>query len=117
MEQKGSRYSFAEIYNYLAGREYPLGDHVDKAYKRGLRKRASFFTHQEEKLYYIGGSKSKDKARLVVENEDMRKRIVSSVHDQAHLGRDKALSSIKSRYYWPDMYNDVCSYVRVRYYV
>jgi len=105
------RYTFKEIYDYLAHQQYPDG--VDRSYKHGLRKRAKFFTHKEGQLFYVGGTKSEDKenCRLVVEDVATRRRIISSIHDQAHLGRDKVLSQITPRYYWPQMYSDVCYYV------
>ena len=71
--------------------------------------------HEGGRLFYIGGEKrkEKEKPRLVVESVDERSRIIISIHDQAHLGRDKTLSEITSRYYWPKMYNDICSYVSI----
>ena len=36
----------------------------------------------------------KEKPRLFVENVKESKRIISSIHDLAHLGRDKTLSEI-----------------------
>ena len=63
-----------------------------------------------DRLLYIGG-KGSEKPRLVVESAEERRRIIGSIHDQAHLGRDKTLSEITARYYWPEMYNDVSSYV------
>ena len=52
----------------------------------------------------MGGSR-KEKTHLFVENVNERRRIISSIHDLAHLGRDKTLSEIMERYYWPDMHN------------
>ena len=102
-----------EIYEYLAHKTYPM--HADKVYKHGLRKRSKFFMHEGGRLFYVGGEKRKEneKPRLVVESADERMRIIVSIHNQAHLGRDKTLSEIASRYYWPQMYNDVCSYVSI----
>ena len=83
--------------------------HLDKLYKHGLRKRSKFFTADGGRLYYVGG-KGSEIPRLVVKSPEERRRIISSIHDQAHLGRDKT-SEITARYYWPEMYNEVCSYV------
>ena len=54
-------------------------------------------------------------ARLVVENLDQRQRIVSLTvtHDDGHFGVNRANSTITSKYYWPGLYTDVKSYVRL----
>ena len=102
-----AKYTFSEIYHYVVHKTYP--SHADKLYKHGLRKRSKFFTADRQRLYYIG-RKGSEKPRLVVESAEERRRIIGSIHDQAHLGRDKT-SEITARYYWPEMYNDVSSYV------
>ena len=38
------------------------------------------------------------KPRFVVENVEERKRIICSIHNLVHLGRDKTLSQITERY-------------------
>ena len=110
---KKTKYAFSELYEYLDHKTYPA--HADKLYKHGLRKRSKFFMHEGGRLFFIGGEKRKEneKPRLVVESADERRRIIISIHDQAHLGRDKMLSEITSRYYWPEMYNDICSHVSI----
>ena len=102
-----SKYPFSEIYDYVVHKAYL--SHSDKLYKHGLRKRSKFFTADGGRLYYVGG-KGSEKPRLVVKSPEERRRIISSIHDQAHLGRDKT-SEITARYYWPELYNEVCSYV------
>ena len=102
-----AKYTFSKIYDYTVHKTYP--SHADKLYKHGLTKRSKFFTEDGGCLYYIGG-KGSEKPRLVVESAEERKKIIGSIHNQAHLGRDKT-SEITARYYWPEMYNDVTSYV------
>ena len=75
---------------------YP--DNADKQYKNGLRKSSKNFVTDAGRLFYVGGS-GKEKSCLVVENVEERKRIISSIHDLAHLGRDKTLSEITEQYY------------------
>ena len=89
-----AKYTFSEIYDYVVHKTYP--SHAHKLYKHGLRKRSKFFTADGGRLYYIGG-KGSEKPRLVVESAEER-RIIGSIHDQAHLGRDKT-SEITARYY------------------
>ncbi len=38
-----------------------------------------------------------------------RQRIISTIHDNGHLGRDKTLAQINAKYYWPDMYKEICT--------
>ena len=50
--------------------------------------------------------------RLFVIDKVERKRIISTIHDKAHFG-DKTITQINNKYYWPDMYKEVCAYVSV----
>ncbi len=84
-----STYSYTEIRNYVIDQKYPPGK--DKEYKRGLRKHSKFFTVEGDRLYYIGGKK-KQKPRLVFEREEEQKKIITTIHDQGHFGRDKTMS-------------------------
>ena len=93
---------------YLQSGCYPQD--ASKNVKHGLRKRAKYFVLQGGHLHYIGGEK-KMKPRLVVSEEKEQLRLIQNVHDQAHLGRDKTLSQLNERYYWPEMYKQICTYV------
>ncbi len=84
--------------------------------KGGVRKRAKYFV-MEGYLHYIGGKK-KQSPRLVICNNSEQLRLINTVHDQAHLGRDKTLShcqfQLTEKYYWaywPSMYEQVGAYV------
>ena len=111
------KYTFSELYDYLSRREYPPDASKQYIYitsyiSSELEKRSKYFITDEGRLYYIGGQKkSTTTPRLVVETVEERDRIVKSVHDQAHLGRDKMLSAVSAKYYWPNMYNEICEYV------
>ncbi len=75
------RFTFSQIYDYLRSSLYPDG--FDKSDKRSLRRRADFFFVREAKLYsYSGQGNGKSEERLVVEDEDMRKRTKQNVHKQ-----------------------------------
>ena len=60
---------------------------------------------------YIGG-KVKKTPRLVVEGDHEQMNIIQRIHD---VGRDKILSQLNERYYWPNMYKQVCEYVSLLY--
>ena len=51
-------------------------------------------------------------SRLVVEDEGKRKRIISAIHDPNHLGVNRTLSMVTTKYYWPGITTDVKDYVR-----
>ena len=101
-----SSYSFADLKHYLVEGLYPDG--ADKQAKLGLRKRSKFFVVQAGHLHYIGG-KVKKQPRLVVQGEEEQLKLIKTLHETAHLGRDKILSQLNERYYWPNMYKQVCA--------
>ena len=110
-EQETETYPYAAITTYLQSGMYPPD--ADKKEKRGLCKRAKYFVLFGGKLQYVGGNKNTP--RLVVEGEEDRRKIIESIHGQAHLGRDKTLSQLTQRYYWPNMYKTACAYVSFKF--
>ena len=79
---------YSAIFEYVTNALYPSD--VSKEYKRGLRKRAAFFSVEAGHLYYVGG-KTKQRPRMVIEKEEDQLKIVKTVHEEGHLGRDKTL--------------------------
>ena len=108
MAESEYQYSYTAIKDYLADGVYPDG--YEKQYKHGLRKRSKYFILDGGHLMYIGG-KVKKIPRLVVEGEQEQMNLIRTIHDVAHLGRNKILSQLNERYYWPEMYKQVCDYV------
>ena len=49
--------------------------------------------------------------RLVVEDLEKRKRIISSSHDGSHMGLNRTNDIIAGKYYWPGLFTDVKAYV------
>ena len=49
--------------------------------------------------------------RLVVEDPDQQKRIVSSIHDTSHMGLNRTTDMVSAKYYWPGLTSDVKAYV------
>ena len=106
-DESDLRYSHSDIAKYLSSGLYPAN--ADEVTKCTIRKRSKFFIVEGGHLHYVGG-KVKKSPKLVVVNEDEQHRLVRTVHD---LGRDKTLSKLSERYYWPDMYKQICAYVSV----
>ena len=48
--------------------------------------------------------------RLVVEDPDRRKRIVSSIHDSSYMGLNRTTDMVSAKYYWPGLTSDVKAY-------
>ena len=49
--------------------------------------------------------------RLVIEDPDQWKRIVSSIHDTSHMGLNRTTDMVSGKYYWPGLTSDVKAYV------
>ena len=47
----------------------------------------------------------------MVEDQEKRKRIVATIHDSSHLGINRTLDLVASKYYWPGLSKDVMKYV------
>ena len=50
-------------------------------------------------------------SRIVIENGDKRRRIISSIHGSNHLGVHRTNHLVSKKYYWPGMYSDISTYV------
>ncbi len=49
--------------------------------------------------------------RLVVEDVEKQRRIVSSTHDLSHFGVHRTNDTVSRKYYWPGLFKDVKRYV------
>ena len=67
-DASASKYSYSAIFEYVTNALYPSD--VSKEYKRGLRKRAAFFSVEAGHLFYVGG-KTKQRPRMVIEKEEL----------------------------------------------
>ena len=110
-EQDTGRFSFSAIYNYLLSQQYPEG--ASKLEKNALRRRAKYFQVRNDHMYYVGGAKAPSPVapRLVVEDLELRKRIVANIHNTSHLGLNRTNDMVASKYYWPGLFKDVRTYV------
>ena len=48
----------------------------------------------------------------MVEDPDRRKRIVSSIHDTAHMGLNRTTDMVSGKYYWPRLTADMHEVIR-----
>jgi len=42
-----------------------------------------------------------------------RQRIVASAHDSSHLGLNRTIDLVKTKYYWSGLYSDVKKYASI----
>ena len=62
-------------------------------------------------LYFISNADSDPVLRLYIP-EHLRDFVIKQYHDlNGHMGTDKTYDSMKSKYYWPNMYKEVYDYV------
>ena len=47
-------------------------------------------------------------SRMVVENRDKQKRVISNVHSSNHLGVHRTNHLVSKKYYWPGIYMCIC---------
>ena len=131
---KDGQISYRLIFLYLSDGQYPPG--FSKADKLGLRRRAKFFEAKGSDLYYCDGGENVHilclkynnyvisfllhvcgdrqltkvlvmPLRLVVEDKEQRRRIVSIAHEDGHFGVKRTYDTIASKYYWPGLFMNV----------
>ena len=47
-----------------------------------------------------------------MEDPEQWKRIISTIHDESHLGINRTNEMVAKKYYWPGLYKDITAYVR-----
>ena len=72
---------------------------------------AALVTNVIVTVLYATERGSSTQRRLVVEDQEQRKRIVATIHDSNHLGINRTLDLVCSKYYWPGQSKDVIEYV------
>lgn len=81
--------------------------------KSGRSNLTSYYTVINSILYYLPSRHTKNKT--VVIPQHLIEFILRSYHNSklgAHVGRDKLFGLIKTRYFWPGMYDDISRWVR-----
>ena len=77
--------------------------------QRDKSKFYSRYVVENDVLYYV----TKDEDKVIVVPKSLRMPLLQELHDkeQAHLGRDKLISMLKSRYFWKGMYRMASDFV------
>ncbi|CAG5127814.1 unnamed protein product, partial [Candidula unifasciata] len=118
--------SLVDIKQYLLHGSYPIG--LTPSDKRSVRKRAESFRIQDGELYYIVRPKrvegepvdsnpgdNKANLRQAILTQKAQFALTSAVHVQNggnHMGTERTLSSLSSKYYWVGMANTVRKVVK-----
>ena len=114
------RFGYTHLYKYRRDGTYLEG--FTKAEKSGLRKRAKFFLRKGAIYTTLAANPVSAcmhdsyqctihmKMKLVVEDVQKRKRILTNAHDSGHLGVNRMLDLV-SKYYWQRLSEEVKEYV------
>lgn len=101
--------TFSEVFDLLKFKRFPST--YTKNQKDVLRRRAKQFKLGEgDTLYYL----SNGKELLVVRDPRKYHQVFEECHSSAtgaHLGRDRTMSRVRDRYYWPQQYNFIAQKV------
>lgn len=101
-------------------RQDPELDAVIKAFNdtnanRNIRRKVRRYILQDGALFKKIYHNNQD-YKVPVIPRTLRAEILNSLHDSpltgAHLGRDKCMAKLKTRYFWENMYSDIEEYVR-----
>lgn len=92
---------------------YDDSDDNDRRYKQFAKRFSGYFIHEaagEELLFRARGTKLP--ARVIVDKERRKVLIASAHNDCGHRGRDQTFKYLETRYWWPNIYDDVSWFTR-----
>ena len=101
---------YFNIYNYLSNKELP--NNLSSQQKRQLEKQANYYKIQNNFLYKLDRTNSKKLLRVIKEEE--LSALLYMMHNDptaGHFAVDAMANKIKTRYYWPQYYEDIRKYV------
>ncbi len=101
---------YFNIYNYLSNKELP--NNLSSQQKRQLEKQANYYKIQNNFLYKPDRTNSKKLLRVIKEEE--LSALLYMMHNDptaGHFAVDAMANKIKTRYYWPQYYEDIRKYV------
>jgi uncharacterized protein YeaC (DUF1315 family) len=102
---------YQNIKLFLETATYPT--HFSKTQKEQLQKKSRYFCIRNNQLYKRKQNKSQDSLKVIQKHEV--ESVLYLMHNHplgAHFGTDKMFDKIKSRYYWPQMYEHIRNYVK-----
>jgi hypothetical protein len=102
--------TYTELYNYLMEQTFPEG--LSSRDQRKMIARAKHLFVRDGKIYKRGRKKDDPPVRLIRREEV--ERILHNVHADpmaGHFSFKGTLKRVESRYYWPQMGNDIRNYV------
>lgn len=109
---------FRDIYNYVNSRQVPN----DPSFARTIVAESYNYTIEDGILHHFYSKRNKKipaEERLVKQiaiPRQLRDDLLKSYHDciagGGHQGFERTYEAVRSKYYWPTMYNDICQYVK-----
>jgi len=102
---------YNNIHNYLLTHQYP--DNFTSPQKQKLEKQSSNYIVKSNYLYKKDKRKENNLLRVIRKHE--MEPVLFMFHNDptaAHFAVDAMFEKIRTRYYWPQMYEDIRTYVR-----
>ena len=102
---------YTEIFDYIVHKKYKDG--INETKKRMMQRKAQDSIVEQGDMYKVVKTDG-EVQKLKVITKDKKNLIIKDCHiDIAnHLGRDKTMSVIRSRFYWKGVYADVNNYIK-----
>ena len=101
--------TFGEVFDFLKFNRFPPT--YTKNQKDVLRRRVKKFKlGEDDTLYYT----SSGKELIVIRDSSKYEQVFEECHSNAtgaHLGRDRTMSRVRDRYYWPQCYTFIAQKV------
>src|SRR5207244_9446766 len=102
---------YNNIHNYLSHHQHP--DHFNLQEKQRLEKQSTNYIVKNNFLYKSDKRKENNLLRVIRKHE--MESVLFMFHNDptsAHFAVDAMFKKIRTRYYWPQMYEDIRTYVK-----
>src|SRR6187549_3585871 len=101
---------YSELSNYILNQQIPI--HFSNQHKQQLRNQAKNYIIENDLLYKVDKKDAKKLYRVIFKDE--LPALLYMMHNDptsGHFATDAMFNKIKSRYYWPQYYEDIKKYV------